>query len=560
MTKKQKHRRDVFSADSNVGGDDFILVDLDVKPDQEELSPVPLNHVVDDEETIDRLLIHSGFEANDELEILGNEPDSQMIVDMNPADDFSDFDQFGFEAVEHQEQNRRIEAEETPVSDFSPRVDYDEIPDEQDAIDRLLVDAGFDVNDEQKEADKEPDVMFIDDIDLADDFSDFDQSGFESVEPEELPVSAVYSRVDLDKILIHANDEWKEDAGSPNEFGVNSKEQKAMKTDKSIFDSEEIGFALETGPINDSLVREQSQEAVRQEPAVSETINQEVALSSLNNDTEITNPSSFSSDLEAIKKHINGYEDKVKKAAVMTYVSFGFGIIALLSTVVLGIMVSRAQTKVSKLTDLVSIIEEDLSGVVEKNSGLDINGGDPSGASNQNVNELTEHFSELESPGTATTAGKVSAEKTIELQKHGSVYSPSLIEKSKSNTAGTAAKQASINKLIDKQQDNGLGLEKKKLSNTANNITSVNKKTISTKAASGWSVNLTAYNQLSEAKRKAALFIQKGIPVEVITVDMNNTKWYRLKVGGFKNKEKADAYAAKIKKSLNLEVVFVGNP
>jgi cell division protein FtsN len=40
---------------------------------------------------------------------------------------------------------------------------------------------------------------------------------------------------------------------------------------------------------------------------------------------------------------------------------------------------------------------------------------------------------------------------------------------------------------------------------------------------------------------------------------MNNTTWYRLKVGGFKNKEQATSYAAKIKKSINLNTVSVGN-
>jgi len=62
MTKKQKHRRNSFSADFNAGEDDFILVDLDVVLDKEEPSPVPLNHFLDDEETIDRLLVDTGFD------------------------------------------------------------------------------------------------------------------------------------------------------------------------------------------------------------------------------------------------------------------------------------------------------------------------------------------------------------------------------------------------------------------------------------------------------------------------------------------------------------------
>lgn len=51
---------------------------------------------------------------------------------------------------------------------------------------------------------------------------------------------------------------------------------------------------------------------------------------------------------------------------MITYVSLGFGIVALLSAVVMGVTVSNLQAKVSKLTDLVSIIEEDMGGVAEK--------------------------------------------------------------------------------------------------------------------------------------------------------------------------------------------------
>ena len=48
--------------------------------------------------------------------------------------------------------------------------DFDEIPDEEDAIDRLLVDAGFDANDELEQDDKKPNALLIDDISWANKF------------------------------------------------------------------------------------------------------------------------------------------------------------------------------------------------------------------------------------------------------------------------------------------------------------------------------------------------------------------------------------------------------
>lgn len=40
-------------------------------------------------------------------------------------------------------------------------------------------------------------------------------------------------------------------------------------------------------------------------------------------------------------------------------------------------------------------------------------------------------------------------------------------------------------------------------------------------------------------------------------VDINKVKSYQLRVDGFKNKENAVLYAAKIKKSLNMNAVLV---
>jgi cell division protein FtsN len=102
-------------------------------------------------------------------------------------------------------------------------------------------------------------------------------------------------------------------------------------------------------------------------------------------------------------------------------------------------------------------------------------------------------------------------------------------------------------------------LEKKKPSEATVKKVSTEKKENNAQSVAGWSVNLTAYEDLSYAKNKAEKFIQKGIPVKVITVNMNNTTWYRLRVSGFKDKEKATSYAVKIKETFNLNTVSVSN-
>lgn len=547
MTKKLKRGRNEHSADANIGDDDFILVDLDVMLDQEEPSPVALNHVLDDDEAIDRLLINSGFEADDDLNKGEREPDALLIDDIDLADDLTDFGRFVIEPVERSEKDQHTQAEESTVPDFYPRAGFDEIVSEEDAIDRLLVDDGFDARNKPEDADRVRGVLVIDEMDMTEDFRDLDQSVAESAgQPEkdkltgveEVPVQDIYSGDVHNKILAEdANDEVREDAGAPNVLPIDGI-------------SGANGLALDKGSIQASLDKEESPESVKRERPFSGATYQEEFLCSLNKEAGATESSLFISGQEAFNKQLGGYEEKVKKAAMIAYVSLGFGIVALLSAVVMGVTVLNLQAKVSKLTDLVSIIEEDMSGVAEKNSAMEMSDSDSAvEQSNQKLKEgPAEPFAETDNP---------LIRESVPGKRKGQL--PSLLERSTSATAKIAAKQSVMNNSIDNKEVKAPVMDKKKPSEKALKISSVNKITKNAKAASVWSVNLIAYNQLSEAKRKAAKFIQKGIPVEIKAVKMNNAKWYRLKVGGFKNKARADSYAAKIKKSQNLVSVSVSN-
>ncbi len=301
-----------------------------------------------------------------------------------------------------------------------------------------------------------------------------------------------------------------------------------MVADAGIFDNEESELTLDKDATN---VVENSEAAI-DEQSISETNYPEDTLESLYKDSVITAKSSARLQQDAIKKQINDYEHKVKKAAIITYTSLSFASIALLSTVVMGVIVSSMQTKISKLTELVSILEEDMSSIVGKNSDLEINNSDPSVEQlNQKTNGLPEQIEEQTQPP------------------------PDISENVKTEDV---TKQATDNKANDEQQSKTPVLKNKKSSEVSLNKVLAEKKGNTAQPATSWSVNLNAYEDQSYAKSKAEKFIQKGIPVKVIAVNMNNAKWYRLKVGGFKNEEEATSYAAKIKKSLNLNTVFVG--
>lgn len=72
-----------------------------------------------------------------------------------------------------------------------------------------------------------------------------------------------------------------------------------------------------------------------------------------------------------------------------------------------------------------------------------------------------------------------------------------------------------------------------------------------------WAVNLIAFKQDWYAKRKAEEFAAKGVPAKVSRTDSKGEAWYRLSVDGFPNQGEANSYAARVKKTLNLDSVWV---
>lgn len=72
-----------------------------------------------------------------------------------------------------------------------------------------------------------------------------------------------------------------------------------------------------------------------------------------------------------------------------------------------------------------------------------------------------------------------------------------------------------------------------------------------------WAVNLVAFKQDWYAKRKAEEFASKGVPAKVSRTESKGETWYRLSVDGFSSQYEAAAFAAKVKKTLNLDSVWV---
>lgn len=107
---------------------------------------------------------------------------------------------------------------------------------------------------------------------------------------------------------------------------------------------------------------------------------------------------------------------------------------------------------------------------------------------------------------------------------------------------------------IEALQNKVAALEKGKLGAAAAVKPVVKKPVV---VADNWAVNLIAFKQDWYAKRKADEFAAKGVPAKVSRTESKGETWYRLSVDGFASQYEAAAYAAKVKKTLNLDSVWV---
>ncbi|MGZ5009819.1 MAG: SPOR domain-containing protein [Methylobacter sp.] len=169
-------------------------VDLDAMLDDAESSLTPINEFQDDEDSdedsIDRLLMDAGFDLDDELTALKvNDADAVNDIDLHDElDDFLGFDDF-IGDFDKQEETQAVVEPEQGVRDLSP-ASSNERQDDEDAIDRLLINAGIDAEDMPMPV-TDDDVSAFEELDEFSDFSDFNEPEIDSVPEADEPELAV---------------------------------------------------------------------------------------------------------------------------------------------------------------------------------------------------------------------------------------------------------------------------------------------------------------------------------------------------------------------------------
>ncbi|MCX7097759.1 MAG: SPOR domain-containing protein [Methylococcales bacterium] len=563
MTKKQKFKRNGFTAGLNANEDDLILADLNGVLDENDPPPVPLQHFLDDDALIDSLLVDTHFNTNADLEEAGNGRAAMVVDDIDLAEDSDLFGNFVVGPIDAVASP--LSADHGGMADIRPGL---ELFDDEDAaaVESLMV-GGFEIGDVGLD-DEGPSPLF----DGGDEDSGDALGAGQSLQtsPNAKVFAAILdtradSQVLLDSDLFDEDEALGQDAILPpieheewtdvdGETDDAWEEDVDAEADIQGFVPDGQSFDLDKASSRGTIANPGGQSPFYANPdlgAVADNKpNQRVGIAPVEGGTPTT----------------------AKNATLITYAALGLSVVALLSTVGMGLAYFSMQAKVSKLSALVSILEEDMSAVAEKtaqpeispaNAVVDtpvIDNGDASPEAEEGQNLPPEGSgqtgeSAIINPDKAVKTVLPALKKPAEppskkSQPEKSHPDKRLIKPLQPAQATAKKKQAAvtITPLNDAKQPHKTLLEDKKTSA---------KDAKKNPSASGWTVNLTAYKDLGYAKSKAGSLQQKGIPVKISTVDMNHTKWYRLQVRGFKDKEKAVSYARKINAAHQLNAVSV---
>lgn len=523
---------------------------LDFDANDADLFTAPLANEADDEDAIDRLLMNTGFDAEDDVEQAGELDPFFDDISADAADDRSEFhDYTGFDqaGIIAGHAAATAGAPVTESRDFqqpgpssvndhdagtpaghSGKNDADPVkPSEEQhvatAAENLITsDWSIDPEPEIVEIDPEPQFEPLDDFELNRDWLD------EPVEPVAIELDSQIDSAADDKNAAMGSDSLAGNDGNPYrmEYGVASGAGKAPAfghVDRPVIDAADDPKTSDDW-LEELIMSESGQENMEIDEAYPATDPEDPVIENDGlADTASSRSKSEQDGLNRQQQLIYQLESKTRKAAVLAYIALAVAAAALISAAGFGMMAYSSRAEVSRLSALVTIMEEDIAGINERNPEKELG---QNGLADEPTSELAEDWMDQTEPAVSEKIKPVPA----------APKKPPAAQKSQALPAKVKPKEKVVPEQLSGSQA-----------------------PVKTLAGSNWSVNIISFKQRKDAESKAAELMQKGVRAEIITVNVNNGVWHRLRVGGFKSKEQALDYAAKLKKSLHLNSVWVAN-
>ncbi len=524
------------------------------------------------------------------------------------------------------------------LDDAASSIDSDELMNDDDAIDKLLMDSAFDEQDLSDEEDEFGELFaddstvgdqitdeFADDLTTENEFSGAESNFVQSTEPVDLSEDSAMAEIDEFSEIGFDEFAESEPVAEPSPVSSPPKQEESEAVPETDFDNDDFTLAefdisdpedqfdefATTQDENIAFEEEEDNpramedpEEVEQEPdltepdfavyddasVLSESMTADAPHKKVVDDVITTQISQLFSEQEVLKQQLATISasmgqgqtdevdrlskaqsqlkkqlDKVVNIPTITYVAMVIAVVALLTAGVFAYLVLQSDNEIESLTELIGTLEEnqaELNALLIKNNMPEVAQTSPAPMASQDesiegdkteiipLTPLTPKLAETEATST-TEATPTDTEKKIE-QEEGS---PPVSDVT-NETNQVAALEARIKELEKKLAKATAPPVKKAVSKPSAPVRRSSSR-VTAKSAS-WSVNLISFKQDWYANRKAAEFSKQGVPTKVIPVQVKGQTWYRLSVSGFKSRDEASAYAARVKRTHNLDSVWIG--
>ncbi len=372
---------------------------------------------------------------------------------------------------------------------------------------------------------------------IDDEFSELNEDRERRAESEEDAMNEIdaFSEVEQDDSAAEPDDLMADfDISADADVEESDEPDSDPETDVAEFRAEQAEVTEKVQPVDN---RENEQAIAEINRKLAELLSaQGVITGQISEISDKDNSQVIAEELEGVHSELKKLKRKLKtveeRKPVLVYVALGVAIFALLVGAGLGMVGLGADSKVSDLSDTVIGIEEEVEVIVEK----DIPG---------KIDTLTIRMDKLTSEIETNATQLTELKKVVDAGADQSEFeklNKQFMQMSEQNMQMGATIEA-LQLQLDRLASNRLKARKSR------------KKPV--RVQEKWQVNLISFRQQWYAKRKAAEFEKKGIPVVVKKVLIKGNTWYRLSVKGFNSRYEAAAYAAKVKKSLNLTSVWV---
>lgn len=538
------------------------------------------------------------------------------------------------------------------LDDAASSIDSDELMNDDDAIDKLLMDSAFD---EQELSDDEDEFeqLFADDsavggqitdesadnLTIENEFSEAESDFAQSTEPVDFSEDSAMAEIDEFSDMDFDEFAETEPESEPSPVSSSPKEEEVEAVPETDFDSDDFTLAefdlsdpedqfdeyattqdeniafeeVEENPRAMEDPEEVEQEPNQMEPdfavyddasALPEAIMAEAPPhKSVVDDVIATQISQLFSEQEILKQQLatmsnsmsQGQADEIDrlskvqsqlkkqldnggKRPTMTYVATAIAVVALLTAGVFAYLVLQSDNQIESLTESIGTLEEnqaELNALLIKNNVPEVAQISPAPMASQDesiegdntevvpLTPLIPKLAETEANGAVSPEAQLTGAASI--AEATPVDAPKETEQAEvsppvsdvpEETSQVAALEAKIKELEKKLATATAPPVKKAVSKPSVPVRRSPPRASAPSAS--WSVNLISFKQDWYANRKAAEFSRQGVPAKVIPVQVKGETWYRLSVSGFKSRDEASAYAARVKRTHNLDSVWIG--